>query len=660
MVVTVMLDGIEVKGHRLNQQQLSAVTCESLTTLVLAGAGTGKTTTLIGRVKHLMSTGVDPSDILLISLTNNTVNDLREALVSEFGEGFRASVMTIHSLGHRIVGKESCVGAVKTALFLDIIQGCCQSDRVFAGGILDWVEGMRSSGYADICYDGESIPSRNLRALGDALFRYDVRFSYEPARMSENGFIQGYIEIEGIGLRIHHDDNLAKEAVKGEVEAIQVVKRLVPEATPSNINDFATGILLAWGDRIPDSMASMVSRCKRIRCSIHDLRSRLDRVDASKRMSVGRRLDVLDRVWDMYSLECTDRNLTDFDDMVLQAVAMIDSGYEPGFSFTHILVDEYQDASPVMVDLIRALRRIWGSELFCAGDDWQSIYSFSGGDVWQTYGFEDSWKDWSPVSVMRVEHTYRHPQQIADMAGRFIMKNPSQLPKAMDAPVSERFPVQLLPVESDRDIPRMIYNRLDFIDPEDSVFVIGRTRADVYALRGRSGLFNISASSPSGTIDVTCNRIDPDTREPVPYRTIRFLTAHSAKGLEADWVFLLADRDRGGFPNTTSDVMDVLFDCECEGIPYAEERRVFYVAMTRARKGMFMVNRMEDGYALSSEGVFMSEVIEDNIRQFSHSSPFCPECIGPMRIMRGPEGLFYGCVAYPSCKGVRPIQGRPF
>ena len=220
-------------------------------------------------------------------------------------------------------------------------------------------------------------------------------------------------------------------------------------------------------------------------------------------------------------------------------------------------------------------------------------------------------------------------------------------------------PVQLLPVNSDRDIPRAIANRLDFIDPGETVFVIGRTRADVYALGYGNGqfAFNLGDRSASGSVDVVYRRWDEDSAGWVDVRPVRFLTAHSSKGLEADNVFILADRERGGFPNTVSDELSDLFETRDEGIPLAEERRVFYVAMTRARRRLFIVNRTdEDHYAQSARSPFVTELLRQS-PVLSRSTPFCPECFGPVRIVEHDGGRFYGCCDYPNCRGVRRFDG---
>lgn len=649
-----------VRGRPLNRQQTEAVSGNDPTRLVLAGAGTGKTTTLIGRVKRLVEEGADPSSMLLISLTNNTVADLRRALDEEFGEGFGASVMTIHALGNRIAGRRPCVGQARTDMLARIMSELASRDAAFAGDLLQWAEGMRSAGYGDMCYSGESIGSRGLRAIADELFRRRIGFVYERASYTQKGYVQAHIDVESVGLRITADDRVVRDAARDPYEALAFVARVFPKAEPMSRGELAQALLGTWGDRLPSSVGSMISRCKCARRTVADLGKAMYAAPDGERDRLASRLRALDRIWDVYAMECSSNGLADFEDMVILSESMVRAGYVPPFSYEHVLIDEYQDATPILVDLIRSLRRIWGFDLFCAGDDWQSIYSFSGGDVWQTYGFDTYWKDWSPVSVRRIERTYRYPQQLADMAGRFVSKNPSQLRKTIKGEPSDAYPVQLLPVEGDRDIAGMIANRLAQIPDDESVFIIGRTRADIYALGNGAGQFEFQSPGTSGTVDVRLRRLN-SMDEWVSVRGARYLTAHSSKGLEADWVFLIADRERGsGFPSMTSDPMDALFLRRPEGIDLAEERRVFYVAMTRARKGLFIVNRMEEGMGLTATGAFTSEIVADEGRFLVRSTPLCPECLGPMRIIEGENGLFYGCCSYPGCRGTRPIRGRPF
>ena len=542
--------GIVVRGHPLDPQQLAAVLDDADTQLVIAAAGTGKTTTLVGKVRHLVDSGVDPRGILLISLTNNTVSDLRASIDSEFGGSFPGDVMTIHALGNRILRRRPCVGKDRTRLIGGIMYDTAEVDRKFARALLLYVEGLRTVGYSDVSLCGISIRSRGLRNFADALFECGIRCTYERPVVSEKETKPASVHAEdGRGHRftVYSDDDVVKAAARDPREAWEYMERYGFACERLNPNDLAAEVINAWGDRLPEAMGALISRCKSTGTTIGDLRRANGRNDTKTRPRVEEKLSLLDRVWDEYNMLCMQGDMADYDDMVIQATESVRAGGPYGKRYTHVLVDEYQDVSPTLVGLLRAIRDRTGFRLFCVGDDWQSIYSFSGGDVWQFYDFGKVWGGYGTVSVSRIETTYRCPQTIVDLSGRFVSANPMQQRKEVKGVRDPPFrPVQLLPVNSDRDIPRAIANRLDFIDTGETVFVIGRTRADVYALGYGNGqfAFNLGDRSASGSVDVVYRRWDEDSAGWVDVRPVRFLTAHSSKGLEADNV-LGPVRDQG-------------------------------------------------------------------------------------------------------------------
>ena len=656
-------EAIVVRGHALDKQQMAAVEDGSPTQLVIAGAGTGKTTTLIGKVKRLVEKdGVDPKRILLISLTNNSVADLRKAVDSEFGAGFPVDVMTIHALGNRILRKKPCIGTRKSKLIGRLCDELVQTDRRSAEAMMVYIEGLRRTSYSYLSYNGKSIGNRGLRAIADALFRCGIDCQYTRPVYSETGSKPGHISVDdrkGLSFKIYSDDPAVSAAAKDPDEAWAILKSKGVKAKPVNVNDLASNVMQAWGERVPESLGNLISRCKCTGMSIRDLLRANGRNDTASRPDAETKVRLLDKVWDMYSMACAEEDLADYEDMVIQSAGIVRRGGHPGKRYDAVLIDEYQDVSRILVDLVMALRGVMGFRLFCVGDDWQSIYSFSGGDIWQMFDFEKIWKDWGPIKVSRIERTYRSPKQIVDMAGRFVSKNPSQLKKNVKGLPSPRSPpVQLLTVSGDKDIAKMIANRLERIEGEASVFIIGRTRKDLYVLGYGDGPFAFSSGDrESGSTDLVYREYDESSKEWTHVRGLRYLTAHSSKGLEADYVFVIADRERGGFPNDVEDDMSVLFAGRGEGIAYAEERRVFYVAITRARKRLFLVNRTSDGTALSSDSPFMGEIIADNEQMLEKSTPVCPLCAGQMMVRDSPRKPFYGCVNYPSCKGVKPFKG---
>ncbi len=653
---------MEVNGHRLDRQQTAAVMDDADTELVIAAAGTGKTTTLVGKVKHLVEGGADPSRILMISLTNNTVRDLRKALDREFGPGFGADVMTIHALGNRIARKRACVGKDRAALLSSIMYDLCESDRKFSHNLMAYIEDLRRSGLGDLSLNGMFIRPRGLRVLADELFRRGFGCRYTAQSYQDGKQSPAVLEAEdgkGHSLKVLGNSARASEMSSKPDKAPEYLDSCGFPPDLLNANDLAAAVVNAWGPRLSEPMGALISRCKCTHSTIRDLKRANGRNTTAMKPVVEQELAVLDAVWDHYSLICAEGGMADYDDMVIQATESVLAGMPCGKCYSHVLVDEYQDVSRTLVDLLTALRMRMGFRLFCVGDDWQSIYAFTGGDIGQFYGFRKAWSAFGTVSVRKIETTYRYPQTLADLAGAFVMKNPKQQKKSVKGMPDPPFkPVMLLPANTDRDISKMIANRIEFLPDEESVFVIGRTRADIYALGSGTGQFRFSPGDGlSGSAEVSFRRWDKDAEDWSDDRKVRFLTAHSSKGLEADNVFVIADRDRGGFPSNASDNLSGLFSSVDEGIEYPEERRVFYVAMTRARKRLFIVTITDDeNYAQSGKSPFVAELLGQG-PVLARSTVFCPECFGPLRIARGPSGLFYGCCDYPNCKGNRPFNG---
>lgn len=649
-----------VGGRELDAQQTAAAVDDCPTKLVIAGAGTGKTTTLVGRLEHLSETGVDPDGVLVISLTNASVDDLKRKIASEM-PGFRPDVMTIHALGNRILRKRPMVGAERSELLCGIINDLVQTDRRAARAMMAQVEAMRRSGASDLSYSGAPIRNRGLRMMADALFEGRVGFTYNLPDHRGQDPLPASLDVDdgrGHRFRLYSDDVPVSAASKDPASAREYIQSRNVEMDVLNPNDLASEVLRCWGRRIPDAVGAVISRCKTTGMTVHELLKRNGSNPPAVRDPVEDRLYLVDRVWDLYTLECISRGLSDYDDMVIQSAQAVRSGCHVK-GYTHVLIDEYQDVSKVLVDLVMAMRGRMGFDLFCVGDDWQSIYGFSGGDVWQMVDFAEIWKGFGEVHVHRIEHTYRSPQQIVDVASKFIRVNRNQLDKEIKGTYSPGMPpVILLPCAADRDIPRMIANRIENLDPSESVFVIGRARNDIYALGNGNGQFLFSMGRDSGSAEVVFRVWDDDRSEWREDRRLRFLTAHSSKGLEADNVFVIADREHGGFPSQTSDDISDLFPVRDEGVPFAEERRVFYVAMTRARRRLFLVNMMEeDRYGLSSVGRFMSEIITENGPILVRSTVLCDECIGPMRIVKVGGRRFHGCCDYPSCRCTKPFYG---
>jgi DNA helicase IV len=115
-------------------------------------------------------------------------------------------------------------------------------------------------------------------------------------------------------------------------------------------------------------------------------------------------LDVFEPVLASYMQNLHAKHEIDFNDMINQAVNHLESGRYRSL-FRCILVDEFQDISVTRADLLRALLRSRpNATLFCVGDDWQSIYRFTGSDITLTSRFHDQFP---PAHVVALDRTFR-------------------------------------------------------------------------------------------------------------------------------------------------------------------------------------------------------------------------------------------------------------
>jgi DNA helicase-4 len=265
------------------------------------------------------------------------------------------------------------------------------------------------------------------------------------------------------------------------------------------------------------------------------------------------------------------------------------------------------------------------------GDDWQSIYRFAGSDMDYILNFS---KYWGETEYSKIETTYRFTDSLIEISGHFVMKNPSQIKKSIrGTPSKIGFAMGEIKGYNEELAIRFMLNRLRELPKDSSVFFIGRYTFDSRLL--------------SECKDLEC-KYDTVTQEAIvvfPERSdlkMQFLTAHKSKGLQADYVFIINNKDRGmGFPSKIQD--DPLVDCLLEGketFPFAEERRLFYVALTRAKVKSFLVvvNGNESAFATEMEKQYANELKKE---AFS-----CPLCGGSLGKKIGSYGEFFVCSNY--------------
>lgn len=375
-----------------------------------------------------------------------------------------------------------------------------------------------------------------------------------------------------------------------------------------------------------DIFISFLSHFKSNSLSITQLHSKINEVDDKFRARLF--LKLFEIMYAEYTNRLVSAGEIDFQDQINRACEIVESN-EYRHSLKYLLVDEFQDASWDRKRLIDAiLKQNEATKFFAVGDDWQSIYRFSGADIQIMTQFQDYF---GPSAINHLTATYRSHQGIVDVASQFVQKNPQQLKKVVKAlsDTSEK-PIEIIEYESQGDHDRKLEDVLRELNriaqvKEASVFLLGRY-----------------------------NHLEPSVNE-YPSLHIKFSTVHASKGLEADYVVLLnVEAGKYGFPSAIGDdpLLKLVMPA-AESYPFAEERRLLYVALTRAKKAVYILSNAQNVSPFVEEISKMARVIAPRM-EVVRSNP-CSSCSTSEMVRRiGKFGAFYGCTNYPDCDETYP------
>lgn len=309
-------------------------------------------------------------------------------------------------------------------------------------------------------------------------------------------------------------------------------------------------------------------------------------------------LDICNDCYLEYERWLNEKKAVDFEDMINESARILCEVKEmkQKLDFKYVIVDEYQDISRQRFDLTKALAEVTDAKIIAVGDDWQSIYAFSGSDITLFTKFEEKM---GYAKLLKIVKTYRNSQDVIDIAGNFIQKNSEQINKRLLSPKHIEDPVLIYTYDSTskgRDGNRrsgenyaiahavetalaqlLEYKKKEKKEP-GTILLLGRFGFDGDKLE-RSGLFEY------------INRGNKVKSVKFPKLDITFMTAHSSKGLGYDDVIIVNGKNETyGFPSKIEDdpVLAFVIKGDCS-IDYAEERRLFYVAMTRTKNRVFFI-----------------------------------------------------------------------
>ncbi|MDC9593453.1 DNA helicase IV [Xenorhabdus sp. IM139775] len=251
----------------------------------------------------------------------------------------------------------------------------------------------------------------------------------------------------------------------------------------------------------------------------------------------------------------------DFSGLIHQAVNILQKGrfISP---WKHILVDEFQDISPLRMKLLTELKaQNKRSHLFAVGDDCQAIYRFSGAELTITTAFSTYF---GKEVTYTLDTTYRFNDRIGEIANRFVQQNPHQLKKPLNSLIKgNKKAVVILPQEQ---LEALLNKMSGYVPQQETILLLARY-----------------------------HYLKPELLKKAPTRwpnlNIEFMTIHAAKGQQADYVIILGlqqGKDAFPAPERGSAIEQVLLP-QPEDFPDAQERRLLYVALTRAKKQVWLM-----------------------------------------------------------------------
>lgn len=714
----------------LDDEQRRVVLSDEDYTLVIAGAGAGKTTTVAAKVKYLIDKkGMKPDEILVISFTNKAVGELRDKINKSLG--IKCPITTFHKTGYAVLRRQEPdrIGIVTEGFMYNVINNYLKKNileypelvdklilffgtyfdapyegsdlndffnyiakadfSTIRGNISEYVEDVidRRTGRR-ITIAHETLRSQQEVLIANFLYLNGIDYSYEkiypynilrshkpytPDFTITQGDKTAYIEHFGITEdgrnSLYSDEEI--ERYKREVnEKIMLHRKHKTDLiyTFSLFKDGRTLLehlrekLLTHGFELrPRSSKEVfekivsteenkyISRLVKLVCTfISNFKTNGYTTDYFSRFAYKSKnertklfLTICEQCYHEYSKCLKERNAIDFEDMINESARIIRDGQLKGerLKFKYIIVDEYQDISRQRFNLTKELSNLCDAKVIAVGDDWQSIYAYAGSDITLFTKFKESFGYGQELSITK---TYRNAQELIDIAGGFIQKNSVQIKKALVSPkhISDPVVVRTYTENVDRKqydgrggkfflIGETVESLMDEIlkeKPDSSILLLGRYGFDAYNL-GRSADFKYDEKT-GNVYSQKYNAVYLD-----------FMTVHRAKGLGYDNVIIVNGRDDiYGFPSKIEDdpVLNYVIKTD-HAIEYAEERRLFYVALTRTKNRVYIVVPEEH----PSE--FVLELIRDygNIRLDGNivlnpdrkvEAKRCPICGYPMQL----------------------------
>lgn len=715
-----------INNRSLDDEQRESVLTDELSTLVVAGAGSGKTLTICGKVKYLLKEKkIEPEEILLISYSKKSADDL-QLKVSSIDK--RLMVGTFHKIGlsilkeihNKIFMVEDQYEAIIEKYFRDEIKNKTYMFQT----ILTYYGLYISSNKRDKKYENEGELFENLKkkqfltlksklrdnnklktlkkeyvksfeemAIANWYFIngidyvYEAPYAYDVSTKDKRQYMPDfylpkynlYHEHYGVNKDGNAEQYNGPEAqayvdsmkwkrnthIQNQTDCLEtysyefddgsifeklekVLKEKGVVFNPLPNTDIFNALESIYEDLAFKSFIDLTRTFLSLYKARYRDESEFDKLmnfdfkNAYERKRAKLFLTIAKDVYLYYMEYLRKEGKIDFDDMILKSIEELDK--TNNFKYRYVIVDEFQDISLSRMLFLKKLISHGHSKLFAVGDDWQSIYRFSGCDLNIFLHFQNYF---GVSAITKINTIHRNSQELQDVAGSFIKKNPEQFDKRINSCKHLEHPIKIM-YYSDKKYNAFldILKEISKLDNKANVLILGRNNKDFESISLDNRIYISFKKSKETNTEVKV-RDYPDMK-------LSYSTVHGSKGLEADYVIIInADDSILGFPSKMEDdeLLNLVLDSN-SNYEYAEERRLWYVALTRTKNYTYIIANSENPSIFVKEIKDQCLIMNPNMEATCENNIPCPYCKSGHLVLRTNKtdgNKFYGCSNYPYC-----------
>jgi DNA helicase-4 len=680
----------------LTAEQRLAVICFDTNLQLIAAAGSGKTATMVAKAAYAITMGiVQPEEVLMLAFNADAAEELAERAAKRMAHlagADRVTCSTFHGFGLSIIGSVTGAkprpaawleGGQDIRKVVEIMEELSEQDRgfrvdlmllrtVFATPIGD--EGSRGEAGAELMTcRGELVKSREEQLIADWLYfngvnyEYEAPYPFDTADATHSAYhpdfyypdadlFHEHFALDAAGNPPPHFKDYAagvewKRALHAEKETALVETTSHSLRSGAGLKDLEAA-LVARGVKLspnPDMepkgrpaleyealariLRTLMQHAKGNRLPAEELARRAVETDPLRGPLL---IKIYAKVLERWEAALKAAKAVDFDDMLNLAIDFAEQGrYQSPYRL--VIADEAQDNSYARARLLRAVTGREGTFLTCVGDDWQAINGFAGADISVMRNFKEFY---GSGTVLYLSRTFRCPEQICQTSSDFVQQNTSQIPKMVTTTNQvEGNAIQCIACANQEEMAQVLQRQLQRIASKLNA-VWDSPRKPTIMLLGR---YRTDRPTNLAELQRACG----------PGVELTFSTVHSSKGTEADYVFILnMVRGRKGFPSEIEDdpILQVAMPAP-EPFPHASERRLFYVALTRAKRAAFILT------IAGKESPFLQElrkkgqlsIVDAQGGQVEYRP--CPSCSDGYRTLKtGKFGPYFGCTNFPGCR----------